>query len=58
MTRQLILSTRGSKKMINAMGTPACTFKQLWDNVHMDDFVKRVELHQEELISNKAVCPI
>ena len=33
MTRQLILSTRGSKKMINAMGTPACTFKQLWDNV-------------------------
>ena len=33
MTRQLILSTRGSKKIINAMGTPACTFKQLWDNV-------------------------
>ena len=36
MTRQLILSTRGSKKMINAMGTPACTFKQLWDNVSRD----------------------
>ena len=35
MTRQLILSTRGSKKMIYAMGTPACTFKQLWDNVSM-----------------------
>ena len=33
MTRQSILSTRGSKKTINAMGTPACTFKQLWDNV-------------------------
>ena len=32
-TRQLIPSTRGSKKMINVMGTPACTFKQLWDNV-------------------------
>ena len=33
MTRQLILRTRGSKKMINAMRTPACTFNQLWDNV-------------------------
>ena len=33
MTRQLILSTRGSKKMFNAMGTPPCTFRQLWDNV-------------------------
>ena len=27
------LSTRGSKKMNNTMGTPACTFKQIWDNV-------------------------
>ena len=33
MTRQLILSTRESKKKINNMGTQACTFKQLWDNV-------------------------
>ena len=33
MTRQLILSTRGSKKIHNAMGTPPCTFRQLWDNV-------------------------
>jgi hypothetical protein len=33
MTSQLILSTRGSKKMINAMGTPTCTLKQLWDTV-------------------------
>ena len=33
MTRQLILITRESKKMINTMGTPACTFKQQWDNV-------------------------
>ena len=32
-TRQLILITRGCKNMINTMGTPACTFKQLWDNV-------------------------
>ena len=33
MNRQLNLSTGGSKKNINAMGTPACTFKLLWDNV-------------------------
>ena len=33
MTKQLILSTRASKIIINTMGTPACTFKQLWDNV-------------------------
>jgi hypothetical protein len=33
MTRQLILITRGSKKIINTMGTLACTFKLLWDNV-------------------------
>jgi len=27
--------------MINAMGTPACTFKQLWDNVPILCLVSR-----------------
>ena len=33
MTRQLILSTRGSQKIHKTFGTPPCTFKQLWHNV-------------------------
>ena len=34
MTRQLILSTRGSQKIHNTIGTPPCTFRQLLHNVH------------------------
>ena len=33
MTRQLILSTRGSQKIHNSIKTPPCTFRQLWYNV-------------------------
>ena len=33
MTKQLILSTKGSKKMHKVKGTQPCTFRQLWDNV-------------------------
>ena len=33
MTRQLILSTRGSQKLHNTIGTPPFTFRQLWHNV-------------------------
>ena len=34
--------------MITAMGTPACTFKQLWDNVRFDAlFVENDNIHQD-----------
>ena len=49
MTRQLILSTRGSKKIINTMGTPACTFKQLWDNVRKSCYINLIWSRQKLL---------
>ena len=38
-TRQLILSTRGSQKIHNTIGTPPCTFRQLWHNVSLNCIV-------------------
>ena len=35
MTRQLILSTRLSQKIHNSIGTPQCTFRQLWYNMYI-----------------------
>ena len=53
MTRQLILSTRGYQKIHNNIGSPPCTFRQLWHNVSVHhhqgrvgvDFCMRVYQH-------------
>ena len=40
--------------MINAMGTPACTFKQLWDNVAAAQAAAQIRAANELRISEIA----